>query len=61
MILLVREFLLPHFLTLSCLVVKDLGHHCGAEIRKQLTLSIAKKFRPLSSDSLKWRKPSDEL
>ena len=27
-------------------------HHCGAEIRNEFTLSIAKKCRPLFSDSL---------
>ena len=28
-------------------------HHCGAEIRNERSLSVAKKFRPLCSDSLK--------
>ena len=27
------------------------GHHCGAEIRNGFSLSVAKKFRSLSSDS----------
>ena len=31
------------------------GHHCGAEIHIEFSLSVAKKFRPLCSDSLKWR------
>ena len=29
------------------------GHHCGAEIRNEFTLSVAKKFHPLCSKSLK--------
>ena len=33
------------------------GHHCGAEIRNEFTLSVAKNFRPLCSDSIKWRLP----
>ena len=28
------------------------GHHCGAEIRNEFTPSVAKKIRPLCSDSL---------
>ena len=36
------------------------GHHCGAEIRNEFTLSVAKKIRPLCSESLKWHKPRDE-
>ena len=36
------------------------GHHCGAEIRNEFTLSVAKKIRPLCSDPLKWREPRDE-
>ena len=36
------------------------GHHCGAEIRNEFTLSAAKKFRPLCSDSFEWREPCDE-
>ena len=36
-------------------------HHCGAEIRNEITLSVAKKFRPLSRFRLsKWRKPRDK-
>ena len=36
------------------------GHHCGAEIRNEFTLSIAKNFfRPLCSPSL-WHEPGDE-
>ena len=31
------------------------GHHCGAEIRNEFSLSVAKHFRPLCSDSLKRR------
>ena len=34
------------------------GHHCGAEIRNEFTLSIAKIFfRPLCSPSFKWHEP----
>ena len=29
-----------------------IGHHCGAEIRNEFTLSVAQKIRPLCSDSL---------
>ena len=36
------------------------GHHCGTEIRNEFTLSVAKKIRPLFSDSLEWREPRDE-
>ena len=36
------------------------GHHCGAEIRNEFTLSVAKKIRTVCSDSLKWREPRDE-
>ena len=36
------------------------GHYCGGEIRNELTLSVAKKIRPLCSDSRKWREPHDE-
>ena len=35
-----------------------IGHHCGAEIRNEFTLSIAKNFfRPLCSLSFKWHEP----
>ena len=33
---------------------------CDAEIRNEFTISVAKKFRRLCSDSLKWREPRDE-
>ena len=33
---------------------------CGAEIRNEFTLSVAKKILPPCSDSLKWREPRDE-
>ena len=36
------------------------GHHCGAETRNEFTLSVAKTFRPLCSDSPKWRAPCNE-
>ena len=36
------------------------GHHCGAGIRNEFTLSVAKDIRPLCSDSLKRREPRDE-
>ena len=36
------------------------GHHCGAEIRNEFTFSVAKKFRPHCSDSLKWRELRNE-
>ena len=41
-------------------LLKINGHHCGAEIRNEFTLSVAKKILPLCSDSLKWREPHDE-
>ena len=31
------------------------GHRCGAEIRNEFSLSVAKKIRPLCSDFLMWR------
>ena len=52
------SFLPSHFPSLP----SRIGHHCGAEIRNELTLSVAKKFCPLCSDSLKCgasRVPSD--
>ena len=36
------------------------GRHCGAEIRNEFTFSVAKTFRPLCSNSLKWREPCGE-
>ena len=33
------------------------GHHCGAEIRNEFTLSVAKIFSPHCSQSFKWREP----
>ena len=38
------------------------GHHCGAEIRNEFTLSIAKNFFALRlcSPSFKWHEPRDE-
>ena len=36
------------------------GYLCGAEIRNEFTLSVAKKYLPVGSDSLKWREPRDE-
>ena len=52
------SFLPSHFPSLS----SRRGHHCGAEIRNEFTLSVAKKNRPLcsGSDSLKWREQRDE-
>ena len=35
-------------------------HHCGAEVRNEFTLAVAKKNCPLCSDSLKWRELRDE-
>ena len=51
------SFLPSHFPSLP----SRRGHHCGAEIRNEFTLSIAKKFfRPLCSPSFKWHEPRDE-
>ena len=59
------SFLPSHFLSLP----SRRGHHCGAEIRNEFTLSIAKRrsfllgfFRPLDlcSPSFKWHEPRDE-
>ena len=50
------SFLPSHFQPLP----SRIGHHCGAEIRNELTLSVAKKICPLCSDSLKWRDPRYE-
>ena len=50
------SFLPSHFPSLP----SRMGHHCGVEIRNELTLSVAKRFCPLCSDSLKWREPHDE-
>ena len=36
------------------------GHHCGAEIRNEFTLSIAKIFFAHFSPSFKWDEPRDE-
>ena len=51
--LFVSPFTLPVSLFLN-------GHYCGAKIRIEITLSVAKKFHPLYSDFLKWREPRDE-
>ena len=51
------SFLLSHFPSLP----SRRGHHCGADICNEFTLSIAKKnFRPLCSPSFKWHEPGDE-
>ena len=51
------SFLPSHFPSLP----SRKGHHCGADIRNEFTLSIAKKiFRPLCSPSFKWHEPRDE-
>ena len=51
------SFLPSHFPSLP----SRRGHHCGAEIRNEFTLSIAKHFfRPLCSPSFKWHEPRDE-
>ena len=51
------SFLPSHFPSLP----SRRGHHCGAEIRNEFTLFIAKKiFRPLCSPSFKWHEPRDE-
>ena len=52
------SFLPSHFPSLP----SRRGHHCGAEIRNEFTLSIAKKFFTLRlcSPSFKWHEPRDE-
>ena len=52
------SFLPSHFLSLP----SRRGHHCGAEIRNEFTLSILNQnfFRPLCSPSFKWHEPRDE-
>ena len=50
------SFLPSHFPSLP----SRMGHHCGVEIRNELTLSVAKKFCPLCSDSHdEWSKTQD--
>ena len=52
------SFLLSHFPSLP----SRRGHHGGAEIRNEFTLSIAKNFFALGfvSPSFKWHEPRDE-
>ena len=52
------SFLPSHFPSLP----SRRGHHGGAEIRNEFTLSIAKKFSALRlcSPSFKWHEPRDE-
>ena len=52
------SFLPSHLPSLSC----ARGHHGGAEIRNEFTLSIAKNFFALRlcSPSFKWHEPRDE-
>ena len=52
------SFLLSHFPSLP----SRRGHHGGAEIRNEFTLSIAKNFFALRlcSPSFKWHEPRDE-
>ena len=52
------SFLPSHFPSLP----SRRGHHGGAEIRNEFTLSIAKKFFALRlcSPSFKWHEPRDE-
>ena len=49
-----------HFVLPSHFPSLPLCHHCGAKIRNEFTLSVAKKIRTLCSNSLKWLEPRDE-
>ena len=54
-------FVSPFTFPVSPFTERPRGHHCGAEIRNEFTLSIAKNFfRPLCSPSFKWHEPRDE-
>ena len=53
----IRSFVSPFTLPVSRFLN---GHHCSAETRNEFTLSAAKTFRPLCSDSLKWLEPCDD-
>ena len=53
----IRSFVSPFTLPVSPFLN---GHHCSPETRKEFTLSVAKTFRHLCSDSLKLLEPCDE-